>query len=1374
MTQGLKQIKQIKIKEITGKVTKLLAVILLVLIFGFSHILPLLFLKVGLPEVAEKLETKEALAAAQGDGIIVYGKSATAAPQYRLYDSATNTWGTETPVGGATFTGVPRFIVVKTSATRDEAIVGALNDTGTLFIVRWNGTSWSQLGSNITATIADAKAFDIIYENTSGDTLVMVGGAVDPSYYVWNGSVWSGPTTITQATKTTGTIRWVELTSRKTSGSDELALAYADASGDLNALIWSGSAWTEQTAAAGALDTALENNQAATTMRAFDIEYESISGDLLITWGTNNSVDPRYVTRTAAGTWSGVLAASTFVEIPSIMNVAAEPWGDRVAVGLQNDTTGNSNDGDCGIWNGTGWVNTVNCDIARDSQEAGDMVLGSGWVKSGTDTRAINFYSDIADLTLDYNYWVPDTGWTTTQAFTPSPNCISANSDDNSFVVDHNPFNNAEIMIVRQAGSAICTQKTNYAGANTFNFGNAGAGSSLATPSVSQYQPVGFAYFKYVPNTLVVDATGTQAVNLNSGDTNQHIGGASTNAFTLRMSNTTTTVTNVKITETGTVSLANLTSPRLYYKNGSTCTYDGTESNVTATPVGETITFSLGGASVPISPNYLCLYFVFNVDGSATGTKGGQTIDVEITNPSTDITIASGQNTDTALKALSGTTTIKPNAISTTYGSGLSDGGRSGESITISGYGFGAALVGSRDNCAGGVDTGCVRFTVGGNATVATGDVSAWSNTSITYTINSSLASYGGVSAVELVASSQADATKIDFYIYPNITGMATCASGGDRDSACGTNAAQEYNAADTFGLIMLNGDHFNTAAGTVQFTGAFGSIAGTVHATAEGPCTTGGWGSTGAGLSVCVEVNSTISNTIYDGTVTLTRASDSKTDTIDLHILPRIALNTPTADIVGNIIQIDGDHFCQTGVCPPIPPTADSIAYFGSTQAIASDFVTTPNCTGASKWSDTQVCVKVLAGTSTGVQKTKIQGKLSPLYESQRKDFTVQSTQPNVPTISEPPSRQYKSNDTTVIAVGGTTNESSVYLKADMSASLAINMLLQIEVQPVGAAFTCTGTNAIGTGGCAAYASGAGALEGTVVGGGGCNNCTSLSQAKINFTGLTDGTKHWQVRARNTSTNEYSAWVAFGANLETEIDFKVDTTAPTITFTPTDTCAGGQSNLGTNGVTISWSINESADGQVEYSVNSDLTSSTSYPVTPEVAAMSHAIALSNLNSGTVYYYRVKSRDSASNLGTKPSISPFCSFTTGTISQPAKTTSFYITGKTGIIAATVIDSTNFSVLAPETSPIVKSAFVEVTGITNNSGTNNVQIQVNSQTVKTYAIDAASKSYFKIIYEITSGNLNLNDIPLTNTLAITPSLDTYIASAKVVVSYAYTP
>ena len=150
-------------------------------------------------------------AIAQGDGIIVYGISGNSTPQYKTWISATSSWSSASSVGGATFTGVPRYIVSKAASTRNEIIVGTLNDSGTLYITRWNGSTWSQLGSNISTGISDARVFDITYENASGDAMVAIGGGADPLYYIWNGSTWSGPTTITQATKTSGTIRWIEI-----------------------------------------------------------------------------------------------------------------------------------------------------------------------------------------------------------------------------------------------------------------------------------------------------------------------------------------------------------------------------------------------------------------------------------------------------------------------------------------------------------------------------------------------------------------------------------------------------------------------------------------------------------------------------------------------------------------------------------------------------------------------------------------------------------------------------------------------------------------------------------------------------------------------------------------------------------------------------------------------------------------------------------------------------------------------------------------------------------------------------------------------------------------------------------------------------------
>lgn len=387
-----------------------------------------------------------------------------------------------------------------------------------------------------------------------------------------------------------------------------------------------------------------------------------------------------------------------------------------------------------------------------------------------------------------------------------------------------------------------------------------------------------------------------------------------------------------------------------------------------------------------------------------------------------------------------------------------------------------------------------------------------------------------------------------------------------------------------------------------------------------------------------------------------------------------------------------------------------------------------------------------------------------SPLYESQQKTFTVQTSVPNDPTDLA----QFRSDGITPIAIGGMTNESSVVLKADLSASLAIDMALQVEVKNTGTLFDETGI-----------------IQGTAPEGA-CASCTSLNDARV-LVSITDGTKHWRARVRNTGTNEYSNWISFGGNGETETDFARDTTAPTIIFPGGDTCAGAISSVGTNGATISWSLNESADGQVEYSVNSDLSGSLLYPIPPAASSVSHAIALSNLSSGATYYFKVKSRDSASNLAERPVASPFCSFATGSVTQPGKTTSFFIAGVTTALSAA--SDYYFTVLAPENGVTVKDAHVEVNAIVSG-GINPVGAQVNGVALKNYSVDAANPTLFSFVYPLANPgvetNLNLNDgapctngalgLPPCNKLTITPGggMTLYAVSARLTITYGYSP
>ncbi|KKW14491.1 MAG: hypothetical protein UY55_C0008G0006 [Candidatus Jorgensenbacteria bacterium GW2011_GWB1_50_10] len=1373
-----------------------------------------------LEKLAQNLGVSEVQAAAAGDGRLLYAKSTNDGIYQRIFTAPSTVSGETNVLSG--FTDTVRYIRLKAAPTRDEMIAvvqAAISTTGsTILAMRWNGSAWSvdwcvrTGGGTIGGTactnatyVSNAntvrRGFDIEYENTSGDALVLYSSGAattnEMKYRTWNGSVWSSELNLDTA-RLTGIVSWVELVPKMTTSANEIQSLFSDANADLSGIAWDGAAFTAASEHSVVLEAALEDIGTGThpTIQSFDGAYETATGDFIAAWGFSSTADVRYATRpTGSNTWT-ITTNTTFPEIATFVDMAEDAdTASNYAGFVSSDPA--ALDNQCVVWSGTAWPATpANCDTGAGAGLAGWHTVRIAFLKN-TVKRALVVYGDGATAGLDWYSSDPATNtWTVGTDFAIT-GATSAVTSPMELVAD--PLTAGIAMAVVQKGTGIHMLKASMNTSGVTSWSNPNGAAIATSNTTSLYQPFSFSFVRYVSapsQTLTIGVTaGSKVTVLNSGDTSQYAqvlscaSAAACAAFTLSLNSGSDTVTSIKITETGTADATNnLANLALFYdtdgnySNGVTGQYGSTVAAFTA----EAATVS--GSLVVNSGTTYYFYVRFDLAKTSTYPKGGQGIDFQIaanadvvsggtvTKTGAPVTLTSAASTC----ATATQTCVKPNATGSTFGSGLSDGARSTESITISGFGFGVAPVGSRGNCAGAVDTGCVRLTVGGNATVDTGDVSAWSNTSISLTVNAALASYGGASAMEVVSGSQSDATKITYYIYPNITGMATCSAGGDRDSACGTNAAQEYLAGDTFGLIQLNGDHFNTTAGTVQFTGGFGTIAATVHGTAEGPCTVAGWGATGMGSSVCVEVNATISNTVYDGTVTLTRTGDSKTDVIDLHILPRIASNTPTATTVGSVVQIDGDHLCQTGTCPPTPPTTDYIAYFGSTQAISTDFVTTPNCSGASKWGHTQVCVKVPSGTPTGTQKTKLQGKLSPLYESQRKDFTVQSTIPNTPTVTEPPSRQYKSDNTTVIAIGSGTTESTVILKSDITASLSINMRLQIEVQPVGTSFTCTGTNAIGVGGCTAYASGSGVLEGTVVGGGGCDACTSLSQAKITFTSLSDSNKHWQARARNSTTSEHSAWVSFGANPETSVDFSVDTSAPVITNISSGT-------PGTNSATITWdTTGESSTSQVQYNKTGTFGDCpTDCTTLDSNLVFTHSVPLSNLDSGTTYYYRVRSKDSAGN----EAVSSNNTFATTSVVKPAKTTSFYITSQTSQIPPDTLVTSRFTVLVPETSPTIKSAFVEVTGVVSG-GTGVIDINVNSGASRSYDVSAANPTKFRFIIQIpnpdTEANLNLNDgAPCTNGLGGAPpcnkleiatdtSISVNIASAKILLNYAYTP
>jgi hypothetical protein len=103
-------------------------------------------------------------------------------------------------------------------------------------------------------------------------------------------------------------------------------------------------------------------------------------------------------------------------------------------------------------------------------------------------------------------------------------------------------------------------------------------------------------------------------------------------------------------------------------------------------------------------------------------------------------------------------------------------------------------------------------------------------------------------------------------------------------------------------------------------------------------------------------------------------------------------------------------------------------------------------------------------------------------------------------------------------------------------------------------------------------------------------------------------------------------------------VNVVVDVTPPVISGV-------SASGISASGSTIAWTTNESANSQVEYGLTVAYGSSTTLDAS---SVTTHSESVSGLAASTLYHYRVKSRDSAGNLGTSADFM----FTTNAVAGP--------------------------------------------------------------------------------------------------------------------------
>ncbi len=159
---------------------------------------------------------------------------------------------------------------------------------------------------------------------------------------------------------------------------------------------------------------------------------------------------------------------------------------------------------------------------------------------------------------------------------------------------------------------------------------------------------------------VTVSSIGNQISSLNIPSTDNYVGGT----FVITDNAGSRNVTGITITENGTVDAQNdLANVKLFYDLDATSPYDcvsetygGSESQFGSTTSfnGANGTASFTGSVSISTTQTMCIYTVLNV---GSGASDGETLEIEINNPSSDVTISSGSiTTNTAFVRSGGTT----------------------------------------------------------------------------------------------------------------------------------------------------------------------------------------------------------------------------------------------------------------------------------------------------------------------------------------------------------------------------------------------------------------------------------------------------------------------------------------------------------------------------------------------------------------------------------------------------------------------------------------------------------------------------------------------------------------------------------------------
>ena len=222
----------------------------------------------------------------QADGLVAYSESGVYAPRYRIWNES-NDFGAEL-VDAGTLDGLVTWTVTRGCHERDEIIVGTEDDSLSVNVqIYTNEIGWHD-SLKVSSSIENSayRAFDISYEDISGDALIVYENSNDPgnndvAYRIWNGTGYSNEI-ILDTNMSNGEVYWVELIPKR--GTDDIMLLVHNNINNLYAVPWNG---TDFDASKGVL---LSNSTTSNIEQNFAFAWEESSGEGLAAFDEGNNI----------------------------------------------------------------------------------------------------------------------------------------------------------------------------------------------------------------------------------------------------------------------------------------------------------------------------------------------------------------------------------------------------------------------------------------------------------------------------------------------------------------------------------------------------------------------------------------------------------------------------------------------------------------------------------------------------------------------------------------------------------------------------------------------------------------------------------------------------------------------------------------------------------------------------------------------------------------------------------------------------------------------------------------------------------------------------------------------------------------------------